>query len=601
MKKLPSTFKLLPIGLFFIFSSQVLAKSAIERKVDSLNDLSFQLQTSDRNHSIMMAREALRLCPNNYKDGLMNARLNIGMNYTTLNQIDSSLYYLNTIAPYFEEDAFKSGLVSYYLGIAYSFLRDFKKSEGLLNKASELFSQSESSEYIAEVQNSHGIIQARQGNNNKALAYFLEAYEIKLTNNLKCDKELTNIAIVYRTLKDYQKALMFANKSLTICKAAKDSLGIVQTLVTIGNIYSSSQKFDSAIFIYDQAYALASMRGYRMQTFSILQNKSVATERSGQLNEAMAMLKQVIGISKEEDHVWEKAFYELARIQKKQGYIDSSIFFAKKSYVLSTKYHDPGIASIGAKLLSDNYRQVQQLDSALVYLDHFIMHEDTLTKRTNQSRLSDIRVQIETLEQENEINKLNQEKKLAELRRNWLIAAIIATIIIGLLLVILLIYKNRNKLRINQLKQEKLRGEVQRAQGELQQQTLHMIHLNNCLDNIEEQIKKARGKNYANNDDLSQVLTSIQLNKSLDKDWENFNKYFSKVHATFVEKFPGEKFDLSNHEQRVCALLRSGLSNREIATILNIQPKSVVMLRYRIKKKLHLEKEQDLEDYLNRL
>jgi DNA-binding CsgD family transcriptional regulator len=40
------------------------------------------------------------------------------------------------------------------------------------------------------------------------------------------------------------------------------------------------------------------------------------------------------------------------------------------------------------------------------------------------------------------------------------------------------------------------------------------------------------------------------------------------------------------------------LSSKEVASLTNVNPKSVIMHRYRLKKKLQLNKEDDLKNFL---
>ena len=60
------------------------------------------------------------------------------------------------------------------------------------------------------------------------------------------------------------------------------------------------------------------------------------------------------------------------------------------------------------------------------------------------------------------------------------------------------------------------------------------------------------------------------------------------------EKFPS----LSPSEVELCAFIRAGLSNIEIAHIRNIQPKSVRMTKYRLKKKLAVAEEMDINEFV---
>ena len=59
--------------------------------------------------------------------------------------------------------------------------------------------------------------------------------------------------------------------------------------------------------------------------------------------------------------------------------------------------------------------------------------------------------------------------------------------------------------------------------------------------------------------------------------------------------------DISEKEIRLASFLRMNLSTKEIASMLNVLPDSVLKSKYRLKKKLNLDKETDLNQFLNTL
>jgi DNA-binding CsgD family transcriptional regulator len=58
---------------------------------------------------------------------------------------------------------------------------------------------------------------------------------------------------------------------------------------------------------------------------------------------------------------------------------------------------------------------------------------------------------------------------------------------------------------------------------------------------------------------------------------------------------------LSRLDLKHCSYISIGLTNKEIAQHLGIAPKSILMARYRIKLKLGLGKEDDLDEYIGKL
>lgn len=81
-----------------------------------------------------------------------------------------------------------------------------------------------------------------------------------------------------------------------------------------------------------------------------------------------------------------------------------------------------------------------------------------------------------------------------------------------------------------------------------------------------------------------------------EEDWTAFRTQFNSAHAGFLvrlrEKFPG----LTGAETRLLALSKLRLTTREMAARLGISPETVRQTRWRLKKKLELPEEQDLDD-----
>jgi DNA-binding CsgD family transcriptional regulator len=86
---------------------------------------------------------------------------------------------------------------------------------------------------------------------------------------------------------------------------------------------------------------------------------------------------------------------------------------------------------------------------------------------------------------------------------------------------------------------------------------------------------------------------------SFNQVWEEFEKWFTKIHSGFIESLRSKHSNLSITEIKVCALLRLNMNSKEIASLMNIQPESVSMSRYRIRKKLALPRKQNLNEYLS--
>jgi DNA-binding CsgD family transcriptional regulator len=87
-------------------------------------------------------------------------------------------------------------------------------------------------------------------------------------------------------------------------------------------------------------------------------------------------------------------------------------------------------------------------------------------------------------------------------------------------------------------------------------------------------------------------------NLSSDADWEHFQVHFDKVHGDFSRKFRAEYPHLSPQDMKLSAYLRMNLSTKEIAHLLNISVRGVEISRYRLRKKLMLERSLNLQEFI---
>ena len=124
-----------------------------------------------------------------------------------------------------------------------------------------------------------------------------------------------------------------------------------------------------------------------------------------------------------------------------------------------------------------------------------------------------------------------------------------------------------------------------------------LIDIANQISKIQESEDKATLGATATKQ-LNKIQKMIQENISHDDDWQKFARNFDVVHENYlkrlVERFP--QFNVN--DQRLCAYLKMGLSSKEIAPLLNMSYRSVEMSRYRLRKKMELNRDVNLTEFL---
>ena len=150
-----------------------------------------------------------------------------------------------------------------------------------------------------------------------------------------------------------------------------------------------------------------------------------------------------------------------------------------------------------------------------------------------------------------------------------------------------------NQQLIMEINNDKLNQEIENKNRELAISTMSIIKKNEVLNKIKKELNSAQKK--ADNKKAIELIDS-SLNNT--KDWKFFKQAFNNADKDFLDKIKAAHPDLTPNDLRFCAYLRLNLSSKEIAPLLNISTKSVETKRYRLRKRLKLEHNQSLVNYI---
>lgn len=149
------------------------------------------------------------------------------------------------------------------------------------------------------------------------------------------------------------------------------------------------------------------------------------------------------------------------------------------------------------------------------------------------------------------------------------------------------------KQQLMALNNEKLRQEIESKNRELAISTMSLIKKNEFLNTIKSELNdKVKDSN------LKSVIRIIDKNINNKDDWNLFEEAFNNADKDFLKKVKSRHLTLTSNDLRLCAYLRLNLSSKEIAPLLNISPRSVEVKRYRLRKKMELEHDVNLTDYI---
>ncbi|WP_040397555.1 ligand-binding sensor domain-containing protein [Cesiribacter andamanensis] len=153
---------------------------------------------------------------------------------------------------------------------------------------------------------------------------------------------------------------------------------------------------------------------------------------------------------------------------------------------------------------------------------------------------------------------------------------------------------------INRLRNEKLQAELEHKNRELATQTMLILSKNEFISEIKDNLSSIskKSKNRELMQELQKITRTIEHTINGEDDWEHFQYHFDQVHGDFSNRLRSAYPLLSPQEVKLCTYLRLNLSTKEIAQLLSISVRGVEISRYRLRKKLGLQREENLTDFM---
>ncbi len=148
-----------------------------------------------------------------------------------------------------------------------------------------------------------------------------------------------------------------------------------------------------------------------------------------------------------------------------------------------------------------------------------------------------------------------------------------------------------------------LHSEIEAKRKELIEYALSIVEQKEYFEKISGDLRSLLDdrKPEVRDEKIRKLEVNIRQRMSFDDKVEDFNLRTEKMHRDFIGRLTQLFPDLSSNEKKLAVFLRLGISSKEIATLLNISPKSVEINRYRLRKKLGLGKGANLIQFINNI
>ncbi|WP_420579667.1 tetratricopeptide repeat protein [Reichenbachiella sp.] len=458
---------------------------------------------------------------------------------------------------------------------------------------------------------------------------FNDAYDQALDYGLKSLSvreavgEAKDIAFTLRTLGwlyydigYLDHALNYHYKVLEIHQELKDNERIAYSYNSLGLIYAKKSEHEKAIDYFDKSLKLKKPFSNDVRISESLKNLGISYAAIGHLDLAEANLKKALTLIDNTKDYYDRVetLNELALVYFHRKMYDQSLTYLKEAriYIASLNVNKV-LKERNYQISAELYHQLGDHEQALTFFKAYDSIKKEILSDEKQYRLAEMRILYEAERRENEVRLLKQEKEAEGLRKNALFVGIILLLVIGVLIVNRLVSgmkKNKKIFEINQnlvkvqlekeeVESARLKERLEYRKKELTKMGLFISQRNETYQLLANSLKKFDFLDRADADQkIKSLISEFESRLKINEDIDGFYSDVEQLHDDFFfrlkEKFP----NLTDNDMRLAAQLRLNLSSKEISSLNNISVKSVEISRYRLRKKLELDPDDILTDYL---
>ncbi len=578
--------------------------------------------------SLKKAKEARKLLEQSgKKDPLFSkAVFRMAYAYFMLGETDSSVIWLNRILSLPETDVKTRAKSMNLLCIDYRKMGNNQKAAQMAHDALETFrSIHDSAGMMTAIINDAKIYQ-RTGNSKKAMFLYREAlkYAEKLKDTLNAGIINSLIGNIYMDIEQIDKGKAYYRQAINVMKFSNNNY-YGDILNNYGIVFYDEGKYDSALFYFHKALDVYKKINQLDAIGAGYQNIGITYVMMGNEKPGLDYLHGALDIFNKQKLPNDQAsvMIDLGHAYLKTGRYDSADRYLQRALDISERINSTYYKKQALLFFYRLYEKQEKYAEALQYYKMYSTFKDSLENRALKENLQELEIKYHTAQNEREILRLKNREILDKSQKRLLIVGIVGLAVFLILTFIIFFVRRKKDLEIHRqkvlvYKKEKALAEAElekkharemQMQNELEYKTkqlathaLNMMQKNKLLQDIKNDIEaRLNSTDCKSREAMTQVKHSIQKGLNVDKDWDLFKLYFEQVNKNFFQNLKKVNTKLTNNDFRLAALIKLNMSIKEMASVLNISPDSLKNARYRLKKKLNLKEEENMNTFIRDL
>ena len=410
-------------------------------------------------------------------------------------------------------------------------------------------------------------------------------------------------------LLNYKASIIPYEKAAELCGKAGDSLCLAESLEQLGAIHAQLNNLEDAVRYYKLAKPLIERFGSEISFSIMLSNYGNLLLKQNNAAEAIPLFEQAIATYSKTARNKEKAqsINNLAAAYTQLQKYDLALQTYNTAISLNKEFNMPESLATNYSGLAEMYAQKGDYKKAYEYIGLHKTLNDSLIGEEVQLKVADLTGKFKTQEKELALNKTRL--KLATVqkdiqKRNFLILTVFILLLAGSVLWYFQYKKKNNEIKLHQHNLSNLTAviiqknrllsqfESQLNNGESMALTETQAEAETEDDIETEAAEELLAEEFDNNLYNKQILT--------DEDWTSFKIQFDKAYPGFLLRLRKANHNLSEAEERLFLFIKLKLKTREAAAMLGITVDSIKKTRNRLRKRLELSKNMNLEEFVEK-
>lgn len=469
----------------------------------------------------------------------------------------------------------------------------------------------------------HGRVMLELDKEEEALKSFLAAKDVY--ERTKDHKMLALIAeevgMINRKQDLYDDALTNFREALTTYKQLKDSLSVISASLNIARVYLFKSEWDSCSLYYNNALEIAVQKNY-LSEITILHELGILYRSMQNLSEAERYF--LAAYEKETDE--EKKYMEclsLGYLYMQMGQTENA-----RKYLIMSANSSKAYTQISA------YDCLYFLEKDIDNFEEAIVYHELADSITNAMEELNSRELIASLQKKYENEKLRNDNLQMKVRyTNFILWGTIAFLFV-VACMCYYYYKNRNnkkKIAEIELQIQENEEEIERYQQEIEDIQIskdQVLKENLVLEENRTKVGELNGKIVLltmQNKTLSEHLKELggELNvgissgsfihafrlllaikegtlrgKLSNEERQKLFSLFDLIYWNYVSRLLERAPTLTKHDLEICCFLKFGLSHEELSCIFHTTSDSVTRAKGRLKGRLGISPQDDLDLFL---